>query len=212
MTFLKGMCLAFLAVGVFAGEPHPALMDPSLAVETAPAQYRVLVKTTKGDFTIRVYRDWAPLGADRFYNLVKIGYYDNAPFYRVIDGFMAQWGFAANPKVSRKWNVATIKDEPAIKSNTPGMVSFAKRTPPDTRTTQLFVNTADNAYLDPMGFSPIGEVEGDGMTVVKALNSEYQRVDQSALMFRGLKFVKEQYPNMDLILTMELLPLEKTAE
>src|SRR6516162_5320221 len=138
---------------------HAALADtsakvpsPSEATATAPATYKVKMTTTKGDFTVEVHRDWAPLGADRFYNLVKLGYFTDVAFFRVIKGFMVQFGIHGDPTVSRAWRDAHVKDDPTGKqSNKRGMLTFATAGP-NTRTTQLFINYADNGNLDSMGF------------------------------------------------------------
>src|SRR5262249_55976969 len=134
--------------------------------------YKVKMTTTKGAFTIEVHRDWAPNGADRFYNLVKLGYFNDVAFFRVIKGFMVQFGIHGDPAVAKQWRDARIDDDPSGKqSNKRGMVTFATAGP-NTRTTQLFINYADNGNLDSMGFAPIGKVT-DGMKVVDDLEGMY---------------------------------------
>ncbi len=154
-----------------ATQPHPALLDPSKANETAPDKFQVKFETTKGDFVIEVTREWSPLGADRFYNLVKIGYFSDLAFFRVIADFMAQFGIHGDPKVSAKWRSANIKDDPVKQSNKRGFVSFAT-SGPNTRSTQFFINFKDNTSLDRMGFSAFGQVV-DGMKVVDSIHSGY---------------------------------------
>ena len=147
------------------------LSDPASLNEKAPAVYKAKFDTSKGSFVVEVHRDWAPNGADRFYNLVKNGFYDNARFFRVIDGFMAQFGINGDPNVAAVWRDANIKDDPVKQSNTRGMITFATAGP-NTRTTQVFINFGDNAALDGQGFSPFGKVVS-GMDVVDSLYGGY---------------------------------------
>src|SRR5262245_39387820 len=137
--------------------PHPALLNPSLADEKAPEKFKARFVTTQGDFVIAVTREWAPQAADRFYNLIEIGYFTEIAFFRVINGFMAQFGISGNPQINAKWSGARIPDDPVKHPNSRGHVSFACAGP-NTRTTQLFINYADNSRLDGMGFSPFGVV------------------------------------------------------
>ncbi len=192
------------------GQAHPALMDPSKATEQAPATYKAKFETTKGDFVVEVTRDWAPNGADRFYNLVKIGYYSDAALFRVIKGFMCQFGIHGDPAVAAKWREAQIDDDPVKGTNSKGMVTFATAGP-NTRTTQLFINYADNARLDGMGFAPFGKVVS-GMDVVDAINGEYgegaprgRGPHQGRLQSEGTKYLKKEFPNMDYIKRVTLL-------
>ena len=145
--------------------------DPSKLTEKAPETFKAQFDTTKGRFTIEVTRSLSPNGADRFYNLVRSGYFKDTAFFRVIPGFMCQFGIHGDPAVSAKWRDANISDEPVKGSNTRGTITFAKAGP-DSRTTQLFINFGDNTRLDSMGFSPFGKVT-DGMDVVDKLNGEY---------------------------------------
>jgi len=185
--------------------PHPALTDPALADETAPDRFRVKLETTKGDIVIDVERDWAPLGADRFYNLVRIGYYDEITFFRVIDGFMAQFGISGDPRVSAAWRQARLEDDPVKQSNRRGTISFAMAGP-HTRTTQLFINTSDrNVALDGQGFAPFGRVS-EGMEAVDALHSGYgegapggRGPSQGEIQRRGNAYLQESFPDLDSI-------------
>ena len=147
------------------------LLHPALLKAKAPASYQVKFVTTKGDFTVTVTRAWAPVGADRFYNLVKHHFYDNASFFRVLPGFVAQFGLSAYPAVSTAWSKATISDDPVTQSNLHGYLTFATAGP-NTRTTQIFINLADNKRLDGMGFAPFAQVT-DGMNAIDALYADY---------------------------------------
>src|SRR4051812_36221301 len=147
------------------------LKNPASFTEKAPATYKAKFETSKGTFVITVHRDWAPLGADRFYNLVNGGFYDDCRFFRVLDGFMAQIGINGNPAIQSAWRDARIQDDPVKQSNKKGFASFATAGP-GTRTTQFFINYGDNANLDKSGFSPFGEVT-TGMDVVEKLYSGY---------------------------------------
>ena len=185
--------------------PHPGLLDPSKAAEKAPDTFRVKVETTKGDFEIQVTRAWAPLGADRFYNLVKIGYFKDIAFYRVIYGFVVQFGYSGDPKINNAWDSQLLKDDPKKQSNTIGRVVFASRGP-DTRTTQFFINTGDNYNLDTMGFTPFGEVIGDGLDIVRKFFGGYgegpprgRGPNQMRIKLEGLDYLKEGYPMLDYI-------------
>ncbi|MCW8985483.1 MAG: peptidylprolyl isomerase [Thermoanaerobaculales bacterium] len=203
-------CLVLLFTGAaFAEEstvakPNPALLDASLATEKAPDLYQVKMETTAGEFIIEVHREWAPRGADRFYNLVRIGYFENVAFFRVLAGFMAQAGFHGNPAVSKVWLNALIKDDPVKQSNSPGTVSFAMRGP-DTRSAQIFINYGDNSYLDESGFSPFGKVV-EGMESVEALYSGYGEGEpngkgpgQGKLYRQGNDYLKAEFPELDYI-------------
>src|SRR5262245_23409827 len=149
----------------------PGFADPSKLTEKAPDTFKAQFDTTKGKFTIEVTRSLSPNGADRFYNLVRSGYFKDIAFFRVIPGFMCQFGVHGEPGVSSKWRQASIGDDPVKGSNTRGTITFATAGP-NTRTTQLFINFADNRGLDGQGFSPFGKVT-EGMDVVDKINAEY---------------------------------------
>lgn len=188
-----------------AAAPHKApMLNPALFKRQAPAEFKVKFTTTKGDFVVLIHRDWSPNGADRFYNLVRGGYYDGGPFYRVKSGFMAQFGFSPNPAVNNVWDKATIKDDPVKQSNKRGYLTFAMTGAPNSRTTHLFINYADNKFLDSQGFAPFGEVV-EGMDVVDKLNPEYGDGDQDKISKGGIAFVNKTYPRMDLVKTVTLL-------
>ena len=186
--------------------------SPAEATATAPPTYKVKMSTTKGDFVIEVHRDWAPLGADRFYNLVKMGYFTDAAFFRVVKGFMVQFGINSDPSVNRIWRRATINDDPSgKKSNTRGMVTFATAGP-NMRTTQLFINYANNARLDSMGFAPFGKVV-EGMKVVDAIEGMYGEgapggngPAQEMIQTQGNAYLKAQFPKLDYIKRAAIVP------
>ena len=185
-----------------------ALLNPALLKEKAPETYDAKFTTTKGDFTIHVTRAWAPLGADRFYNLVKHHFYDGASFFRVLDGFVVQFGINAYPKVSAAWRTASITDDPVKQSNKDGYVTYAKENRPDTRTTQVFINLGNNARLDAMGFAPFGQVTGDDMLTVVKLYSGYGEgapsgngPDQGEIEKQGKAYLDKGWPKLDSIKT-----------
>ncbi len=181
----------------------PALLDASLATETAPDTFQARFETTKGEFVVEVNREWAPNGADRFYNLINIGFYEQTGFFRTIDGFMAQFGISPYPEISDVWRGATIDDDPVVESNTRGRVTFAT-SGPNSRTTQLFISYGDNSRLDADGFSPFGEVI-EGMDVVDSLymTGESQPTGtgpiQNDIQFRGGAYLEAEYPDIDII-------------
>ena len=156
------------------GEQRPApnpLLHPEQFAEISPATFQVLFETSVGDFVVEVHREWAPLGADRFYNLVTAGYYDDTRIYRVVEGFMAQFGLNPNPYVNRAWKTQFIIDDPVARTHSRGTMTFAKRGL-HTRTTEVFINYRDNTMLDTDGFAPFAEVV-EGMVVVDAFYAEY---------------------------------------
>lgn len=185
-------------------ETSPALLDPTKADEKAPATYDVKFETTRGDVLIKVTRSWAPNGADRFYNLVKIGYFDDTAFFRVLPGFMAQFGINGNPEVNRIWKNSQIPDDPVKESNRRGYLTFATAGP-DTRTTQLFINFGDNSQLDGQGFAPIGRVV-EGMSVVDSIYSGYgegapqgKGPNQGFIQGGGNQYLRKFFPKVDYI-------------
>jgi peptidyl-prolyl cis-trans isomerase A (cyclophilin A) len=181
-----------------------ALMNPAALKEQAPALYRVDFDTSKGPFVVEVHRDWAPIGADRFYNLVRNGFYDDARFFRVIEGFMVQFGVNGDPRVSAVWREARIKDDPVRISNKRSFVTFATAGP-NTRTTQVFINYGDNSNLDSQGFTPFGQVVS-GMKVVDSLYSGYGEgaprglgPDQGKVQAEGNAYLASKFGNLDYI-------------
>jgi len=195
-------------------ERHAALLDPSRAREQAPERYTVRLDTTKGEILIDVRRSWAPLGADRFYNLVKIGYFDDTAFFRVISGFMAQIGIHGDPEVNRAWRTQRIEDDPVAHSNARGTVSFAT-SGKNSRVNQIFINLVDNARLDDMGFAPIGRVRG--LEVVEKLHAGYgegapagQGPLQARIQNEGNAYLKASFPALDYIRSARVVD-EKTG-
>jgi peptidyl-prolyl cis-trans isomerase A (cyclophilin A) len=200
-----------------APSPHPgydrALLRPAILKEQAPETFQVKFVTTRGDFTVTVTRAWAPLGADRFYNLVKHHFYDNASFFRVVPGFVVQFGINAYPPVSAAWANANIKDEPVVGSNKRGYLTYAKTSMPNTRSTQIFINLKDNAGLDRQGFSPFGVVDAQGMKVVEMLYDQYgdNGPDQEQLTKLGKPYVDKNFPKVDSIKSATLIEPAGTA-
>jgi peptidyl-prolyl cis-trans isomerase A (cyclophilin A) len=184
------------------------LLKPALLKDTAPDSYQVKFETTRGDFTITVHRDWAPIAADRFYNLVKHHYFDNARFFRVVPGFVVQFGLNANPPVNAAWEKATIKDEPVTQKNKRGTLTFAKTAMPNSRTVQIFINLKDNPSLDSQGFAPFASVDEKGMNVVEMMYDQYgdsAGLDQQAIEKGGEAYVATKWPKLDTIRTAYLI-------
>jgi peptidyl-prolyl cis-trans isomerase A (cyclophilin A) len=185
-----------------AANPNKAkLRTPSALTEKAPDSYKVKLDTSKGPVVIEVHRDWSPLGADRFYNLVKNGFYDDVRFFRVLDKFMVQFGMNGDPTIQQAWSNANFKDDPPKQSNKRGYVTFAKASTPNSRSTQVFINFVDNDFLDPQGFSPFGTV-AEGMEIVDKLYSGYGRdnvPDQVKITAQGNVYLNKEYPKLDYI-------------
>ncbi len=177
---------------------RPSLYRPSSLKDTAPEQFRARFTTTKGDIVIEVTRAMAPLGADRFYNLVKYGFYNGDAFFRVVPGFVVQFGLSPIPAVNAAWEKAKLPDDPVQGSNGRGFVCFAT-SGPNTRTTQLFINLGDNARLDTMGFAAFGKV-AEGMDVVDKIYAGYgEAPDQGLITKEGAAYLKSKFPEMDTI-------------
>jgi peptidyl-prolyl cis-trans isomerase A (cyclophilin A) len=193
------------AAPVKSPAPVRNLLDPSTLKARAPEVFKAKFTTTQGDFVIQVTRAWAPIGADRFYNLVRGKFFDGGPFFRVIPGFMAQFGLSPNPAVSAVWRSQDLTDEPVKQSNKRGFISYAKAGP-NTRTTQMFINYGDNSRLDADGFSPFGEVI-EGMDVVEKFNSEYGgSPDQGAIQQLGKSWLDKNMPRVDSVKTAVIVP------
>jgi len=193
------------------GPFDPALLQPATLKTMAPAEFDVQFVTTAGEFTMHVTRAWAPNGADRFYNLVRHHFYDGAAFFRVLPGFMAQFGLSAYPQVSRAWENANIKDDKVTQSNKRGYVSFAMAGP-NTRTTQIFINFGNNGNLDSSGFAPFGMVTV-GMDTVDKLYSGYgegapdgRGPRQDLVGNQGHTYLEKNFPNLDKIATASIVP------
>lgn len=178
--------------------------------ETAPDIFQTRFETSKGDFVIEVHRDWAPRGADRFYNLVRNGFYDDVRFFRVIEGFMVQFGISGDPRTGAVWREQAISDDPVVESNRRGYVTYAMGGP-NTRTTQVFINFADNTRLDGAGFAPFGEVV-EGMDVVDQLYSGYGEgapsgagPAQPRIQAEGNEYLDRDFPNMDRVVRASIV-------
>jgi peptidyl-prolyl cis-trans isomerase A (cyclophilin A) len=183
-----------------------ALLHPALLRDKAPDEYKVKFTTTRGDFVVTVTRAWAPLGADRFYSLVKHHFYDNASFFRALPGFVVQFGISAYPPVSAAWKNAVIKDDPVTQSNLRSYLVFAT-SGANTRTTQVFINLVDNKRLDSMGFAPFGQVT-DGMNVVEMMYDQYGEgapqgsgPDQDQIEKQGKPYLDKGWPKLDSVQT-----------
>ena len=180
-------------------QPNSAEMN-----QTAPDSFRVKFATSVGDFEIEVVRAWAPRGADRFYNLVRHGWYDGDRFFRVIPNFVVQFGLNGNPNIGKWWRNARIVDDSVTHSNTRGTITYAKADR-DTRTTQVFINLRDNKQLDGQGFSPFGHVVS-GMDVVEKITSQYDdKPDQGLIQLQGNAYLDKDFPKMDYIKTATLV-------
>ena len=192
--------------GVSAALPQPtSLLNPSILNARAPETFTVKLATTKGNVVIQVIRSWGPRGADRFYNLARAGFFTDAAFFRVLRGFMAQFGISAQPDIARAWANATIPDDPVRKSNKRGTVTFATAGP-NSRTTQVFVNCRDNVSLDSQGFAPFGRVV-EGMEIVDSFYAGYgEAPNQGRITTEGRGYLEREFPNLDRVLTATVLP------
>lgn len=191
----------------------PGFTDPSKLTEKSPETFKAQFDTTKGKFTVEVTRSLSPNGADRFYNLVRSGYFTDIAFFRVISGFMCQFGVHGDPAVSAKWREASMPDDAVKGSNVRGAITFATAGP-NTRTTQLFINFGDNRNLDGMGFSPFGKVI-EGMDVVDKIYNEYgegaprgRGPDQGRIQREGNAYLKKDFPNLDYIKSASIVPAD----
>lgn len=197
-------CSSETPTGVDSGVPEAA-SDGQKSATTNAEDYQVLLETTKGNVLLEVHPEWSPKGAERFKELVELGFYDNCAFFRVIDGFMAQVGINGDPELHAKWRDNNIMDDPVVESNKRGYVSFAKTGAPNSRSTQFFINFGDNANLDGMGFSPFAQVI-KGMDVVDSLYKGYGEgaprgagPDQQRVVGQGNPYLKKEFPMLDYI-------------
>lgn len=216
LTLMVIACLFFAIAPGLAADPQAAkpnmekLMNPAQMTEKAPEKFQAKFETSKGEFIVDVTRAWSPNGADRFYNLVKNGNFDNCRFFRVVKNFMVQFGINGDPKISAAWRAANILDDKPTgenkKSNSRGYISFATAGP-NTRTTQVFINYKDNAFLDSQGFTPFGVVSKEGMKVVDAITGEYgESPDQGQIQMKGNAYLQASFPNLDYIKTATIVP------
>jgi peptidyl-prolyl cis-trans isomerase A (cyclophilin A) len=187
-----------------------SLLKPATLQEKGPERYEVKFVTTRGEFTVQVTRAWAPLEADRFYNLVKGHFYDDTSFFRVVPGFVVQFGISGKPAVSAAWRTMNIQDDPVTQSNKRGTVTFAQTSQPNSRGTQVFINLKNNEFLDHsgQGFAPFGVVEGNGMNVVEMLYDGYGNdggPEQDKIESQGTPYVKKGWPKLDYIVSASIV-------
>ena len=207
-VFALVICLESVAQQPSGAKTETAakLMNPKSPEmnKQAPPKYLANFSTSKGEFTIEVNRSWAPRGADRFYNLVLNGFFDEARFFRVVPGFMVQFGIPADPKVAAVWREARIPDDPVKEGNKRGNVTFAT-SGPNTRTSQMFINFGDNSALDSQGFAAIGRVT-EGMKIVDSLHAGYgERPDQGRIQSQGNAYLTKEFPKLDYIKTATIV-------
>lgn len=203
MALAAALAVTYTPLLAQRGKPAPAaanakLRNPAALKEAAPAEYRAAFDTSAGPFVIAVHRAWAPKGADRFYNLVKNGFFDGCRFFRVIPNFMVQFGINGDTSIQKPWSNANITDDPVKQSNARGTISFATAGP-NTRTTQVFINFKNNAGLDGQGFAPFGEVVS-GMAAVDKINAEYrEKPDQNVIKRQGNAYLAKTFPRLDYV-------------
>jgi peptidyl-prolyl cis-trans isomerase A (cyclophilin A) len=189
----------------------PEELDPSLAIARAPDVFFADFTTTKGDFVVEVHRSWAPNGADRFYNLVKIGFYDDERFFRAVPDFMVQFGIPGDPRLTAKWKHASFPDDPVVESNLRGFVSFARTGQPNSSATEIFICYENHAALDASGFAPFGKI-ARGMDVVDDLYKGYgdgpprgKGPDQEHIESEGNPYLDREFPKLDRILSTRIV-------
>ncbi len=213
-TYLFLSLIALLTISCSKkGASNEALFNPEDKAwkEESPEQFNVQISTTKGEFLLEIHKAWAPIGVNRFYNLVRLGYFDNSRFYRVREGFIAQFGIPGNPAVTRVWQDRAIKDDPVIQSNLKGYIAYAM-TGPNTRTTQLFISYKDNEQLDEQGFAPLGLVI-EGMDNVEQLYAGYDESagggmrggKQGKILSGGNEHLDKEFPKLDKLLKAEIV-------
>jgi peptidyl-prolyl cis-trans isomerase A (cyclophilin A) len=185
-------------------------MNPAQMNETAPERFQVKFDTTKGEFTVDVTRAWSPNGADRFYNLVKNGLYNNCRFFRVVENFIVQFGINGDPGISKIWRSANIPDDSSSQSNTRGSITFATAGK-NTRTTQLFINFGNNSFLDSQGFTPFGKVT-QGMDIVDAIENKYgEQPNQGLIQSQGNAYLEKSFPDLDFIKSATITGLDAAS-
>ena len=212
---VAGTALAFLTIACAekapppadTATPAPAPPPAAPAVDAAPANFKVRLETSKGPIVIELHRDWSPNGVDRFHQLVQEGYYDDVRFFRVVPGFVVQFGMHGDPATNAKWVAQPLTDDPVKQSNRRGTVTFAKTGMPNSRTTQLFINLQDNSMLDPQGFAPIGEVV-EGMSVIERFYSGYADQPtgrQGEIAAEGNAYLNRTFPKLDFVKTAKVV-------
>jgi peptidyl-prolyl cis-trans isomerase A (cyclophilin A) len=206
--FLTPVLIGLIPVIANCASPpsQASLGNPESLNETAPDVFRARFETSAGDFVVQVNREWAPEGADRFYNLVKNGFYDDCRFFRVIEGFMVQFGINGEPAIQSGWVGASIPDDPVQQSNRRGYVTYAMSGAPNSRTTQIFINFADNSGLDASGFAPFGQIV-EGMSAVDSIYSGYgegaprgRGPEQGRIQTQGNAYLESDFPELDYVI------------
>jgi len=198
--------LALTTVTVTVSAQSNRLTDPSQLTETAPDLFRGRFDTSKGAFVVEVHREWAPIGADRFYNLVKNGFYDGTRFFRVRPGFMAQFGINGDPSIQNEWQRAFLRDDPVTQKNLRGFVSFTTEGRPQSRFTQIFINYADNSRLDADGFAPFGQVISGLQVVDKLFSPADPQPDQRRILREGNDYLQKEFPQLDFVKKATIVP------
>jgi peptidyl-prolyl cis-trans isomerase A (cyclophilin A) len=204
-TLVAATVVAAVAAGA-ASASGPSLLHPASLHAKAPAVFRARFATTKGPFVVTVHRKWAPRGADRFYNLVRAGFYNGQRLFRVVPGFVVQWGISGTPKISKAWQNASIRDDPVRHTNARGTIDFADAGP-NTRSTQVFVNLGANTQLDASGFAPFGVVTSGFATLQHLYHGYGERPsnDQAQITQQGEAFFRKHFPKLDRILKARVL-------
>ncbi|HEY9227842.1 MAG TPA: peptidylprolyl isomerase [Gemmatimonadaceae bacterium] len=196
---------AILAIAVSVACAGPAADEVADIPGATPDSFRVAFQTSKGRFVVQVNRAWAPQGADRFFELIRSHFYDENRFFRVVPGFVVQWGISDDKAVNDAWGDKPIPDDPVTHPNELGTITFATPARPNARTRQVFINLGNNQQLDGMGFAPFGRVV-EGMSVVESINSEYgERPDQTQAEALGNKYLARMFPNLDYVKTARFL-------
>jgi len=203
--------LALTTVTVTVSAQSNRLTDPSQLTETAPDLFRARFDTSKGAFVVEVHREWAPIGADRFYNLVKNGFYDGTRFFRVRPGFMAQFGINGDPSIQNEWQRAFLRDDPVTQKNLRGFVSFTTEGRPQSRFTQIFINYADNRRLDADGFAPFGQVISGMQVVDKLFSPADPQPDQRRILREGNDYLQKEFPRLDFVKKATIVPATPAA-
>jgi len=219
MTRFRALACTALAIGLAisfasAAAPAPAaakpsLKDPASVKAKAPETFQAKFETTQGDFVVSVTRAWSPNGADRFYTLVKNGFFDGVKFFRVVPGFVVQFGIHGDPALASLWLESNIQDDPVVSSNKRGYITFAKSSAPNSRSTQIFINLQDNTRLDGMGFAPFGKIDDAGMAIVDKLYGGYgEQLTQlqQQIAAQGNAFLEKSYPKLDAIKKATIVP------
>jgi len=219
MTRFRALACTALAIGLAislasAAAPAPAaakpsLKDPASVKAKAPETFQAKFETTQGDFVVSVTRAWSPNGADRFYTLVKNGFFDGVKFFRVVPGFVVQFGIHGDPALASLWLESNIQDDSVVSSNKRGYITFAKSSAPNSRSTQIFINLQDNTRLDGMGFAPFGKIDDAGMAIVDKLYGGYGETLtqlQQQIAAQGNAFLEKSYPKLDAIKKATIVP------